>query len=344
VQAGTPARRWASSLIVSSSEIAPALTPEDRARQHGRLRRELGRLRPGEQAVEVVKRAGLGVFNDGFIHAGNLAYLALMTLFPFFITAAAVLSVFGQSRTAQLTVVSFLHTLPHDTAELLRKPIVDVITAKTGALLWLAGLVSLWTVSSFVETIRDIFRRAYGTKSSAPFWRARLTSSGAIIGSLVLAMISFFVQGMLTGAEHFVYALLPWAEGAARWMGLSRLIPGAIMFGALYLLFFLCTPSKYRRSSSRKWPGALFTALWWVSITALLPQVLKMLGGYGATYGSLAGVVVMLLFFWLVGLGFVFGAHLNAALAEPRQATLEGGDAAQAVDDRASGATGEQTA
>ena len=323
---------------MTTSEIAPALTPEDRAKQPSRLRHELGRLRPSQQAIEVVKRAGLGVFNDGFIHAGNLAYLALMTMFPFFITAAAVLAALGQSATTQRAVASFLHVLPVETAQLLRQPIIDVIGAKTGMLLWLAGLVGLWTVSGFIETIRDIFRRAYGTKSSAPFWRARLSSSGAIIIAVVLAMLSFLIQGLLTGAEHFVYALLPWAEGVATWLGLSRLIPGVIMFGALYLLFYLCTPSKYRRTSSRKWPGALFTALWWISITALLPAVLKLLGGYGATYGSLAGVVVMLLFFWLVGLGFVFGAHLNAALAEPRQAALEGGDAAQAADDKAAGA------
>ena len=322
---------------MSSSEIAPALTPEDRARQHGRFRKELDRLRPSQAAVEVVKRAGLGVFNDGFIHAGNLAYLALMTLFPFFITAAAILSVFGQSASAQATVVSFLHTLPPETAELLRKPIVDVINAKTGALLWLGGLVSLWTVSSFVETMRDIFRRAYGTKASAPFWRARLTSSGAIILAVILAMFSFLAQGLLTGAEQFIYHVVPWAKDAVGWVGIARLIPGAILFGALYLLFYLCTPSKYRRTSSRKWPGALFTALWWVAITAGLPAVLSLLGGYGATYGSLAGVAVMLLFFWLVGIGVVFGAHLNAALAEPRQAALEGGDAVQAADDNAVG-------
>ena len=322
---------------MSTSEIAPALTPEDRARQHGRFRRELNRLRPDQALVEVVKRAAVGVYNDGFIHAGNLAYLALLTLFPFFIVAAAVLSVFGQDTTTQQTVMAFLQTLPRESAELLRKPIEDVISAKTGPLLWIAGLVSLWTVSSFVETIRDLFRRAYGTKTSAPFWRTRLTSSGAIIGSVVLAMMSFLVQGVLTGAEQFVYRLLPWAEDIAGWLGLARIIPGVIMFGALYLLFYLCTPSKYRRTSSSKWPGALFTAVWWVAITAGLPAVLSLLGGYGATYGSLAGVVVMLTFFWLVGLGFVFGAHLNAALAEPRQAALEGGDAAQAVDDQAAG-------
>ncbi|WP_375391674.1 YihY/virulence factor BrkB family protein [uncultured Sphingomonas sp.] len=323
---------------MATSEIAPTLTPEDRAKQQGRLRRELDRLRPGEAMLEVVKRAAVGVFNDGFIHAGNLAYLALMTLFPFFITAAAVFSVLGQSATAQSAVVTFLHTLPRETAVMLRGPIVSVITSRTGSLLWIAGAVGLWTVSGFIETIRDIFRRAYGTKSSAPFWRARLASSGAIVGAVVLAMLSFLVQGVLTGAEHFIYTLIPGTERIADWLGLSRLIPGAIMFGALYLLFYLCTPSKYRRTSSRKWPGALFTAGWWIGITALLPFVLKLLGGYGATYGSLAGVVVMLLFFWLVGLGFVFGAHLNAALAEPREAAQEGGDAAQKADDVATGA------
>jgi membrane protein len=324
---------------VSSSEIAPALTPEARALQHGRFRRELDRLKPSEQFVEVLKRSALGVYNDGFIHAGNLAYLALLTLFPFFIVAAAVLSVFGQDAKAQATVISFLATLPRETADLLRQPIVDVITAKTGALLWVAGLVSLYTVSNFIETIRDIFRRAYGTQSSAPFWRARLASSGAIVAAVILAMISFLVQGLLTGAEQFVYKLLPWARDIAGWLQLARLIPAAVLFGALYMLFYLCTPSKYRRTSSKKWPGALFTAAWWVLVTAALPWALSLIGGYGATYGSLAGVIVMLTFFWLVGLGFVFGAHFNAALAEPRQATLEGGDAAQAADDQAAGVT-----
>ena len=289
--------------------------------------------------MEVLKRSALGVYNDGFIHAGNLAYLALLTLFPFFIVAAAVLSVFGQDAKAQATVISFLATLPRETADLLRQPIVDVITAKTGALLWVAGLVSLYTVSNFIETIRDIFRRAYGTQSSAPFWRARLASSGAIVAAVILAMISFLVQGLLTGAEQFVYKLLPWARDIAGWLQLARLIPAAVLFGALYMLFYLCTPSKYRRTSSKKWPGALFTAAWWVLVTAALPWALSLIGGYGATYGSLAGVIVMLTFFWLVGLGFVFGAHFNAALAEPRQATLEGGDAAQAADDQAAGVT-----
>ncbi len=304
------------------------LTPEARAHQHHRARtvlsREYAKVKPGSAAFEVVKRAAIGVYNDGFIHAGNLAYLALMTVFPFFIVAAAVLSLVGQSTETQRAVASFLYVLPPDVADLLRKPIADVLQARTGSLLWLGALVGLWTVGSFVETIRDIFRRAYGTRSSQSLWRARLGLSLGIVASVVMALVSFLVQGILTAAEQFIYRLLPFAENVAGWLGLARFIPAAIMFGALYMLFYFVTPSKYRYSKNRKWPGALFTTIWWVGMTAGLPWVLSNLGGYDLTYGSLAGVVVMLLFFYLIGLGLVFGAHLNAALAEPPEPVVEG--------------------
>lgn len=308
-------------------DIAPQ-TPEARAQDHGKARQrfqsELKRLGPGSRAWEVTKRVVIGVYNDGFIHAGNLAYLALMTVFPFFITAAAIASLVGQSAETQRAVASFLHVLPPDVADILRKPISDVLAARTGSLLWLGGLVGLWTVGSFIETIRDIFRRAYGTVFSNPFWRYRLGSVAVIIGSVILALVSFLIQGVLTAAEQFIYRLVPFAQDLAGWVGIARLIPGLVMFGALYMLFYSVTPSKYRYSKAPKWPGALFTAIWWVSMTALLPAVLANLGGYDLTYGSLAGVVVALLFFFLIGLGIVFGAHLNAALAEPHAHGVDG--------------------
>lgn len=291
-------------------DVSPE-SPERRAPR--RERAETG----AAAAWAVFKRVLVGVYSDGFIHAGNLAYLALMTLFPFFIVAAAIAALFGQSVETQRAVASFLHVLPPDVADILRKPISDVLAARTGSLLWLGALVGLWTVGSFIETIRDIFRRAYGTTFSNPFWRYRLSSLAVIVGSVILALISFLIQGVLTAAEQFIYRLLPFAEDLAGWVGIARLIPGLVMFGALYMLFYSVTPSKYRYSKAPKWPGALFTAGWWVSMTALLPLVLSNLGGYDLTYGSLAGVIVALTFFFLIGLGIVFGAHLNAALAEP---------------------------
>jgi membrane protein len=303
-------------------DVSPE-SPEARAQRRSRWDRELDRVRPGSRAYEVMKRVVVGVYSDGFIHAGNIAYLALLTLFPFFIVMAALAQVFGHGPDAMAAVATFLRTLPPSVAELLAKPISDVLAARTGSLLWLGALVGLWTVGSFIETIRDILRRAYGTKYTRAFWHYRLGSIMIIIISVVLALSAFGAQLLLTAAEQFVTRLLPFADDIVVWIGLSRLAPLAMLTIALYALFYSLTPSKYRYSECPKWPGALFTALWWMGITMALPVALASLGGYDLTYGSLAGVIIALIFFWFVGFGLVIGAELNAALAETPRPTVK---------------------
>ena len=275
----------------------------------------------------VVRRVVIGIFDNGFMYAGNLAYLALMTVFPFFILAAAISSLFGQRSETKRAVESFLYTLPPNVGEILRKPIDDVLEARTGGLLILGAVIALWTVGSFVETIRDVFRRAYGITLDKPFWRYRLGSMAVIIASVVLALLAFLVQGVLTIVEQFIYRLLPWAQEVGGWVGWARIVPAIVMFAALYMLFAAVTPSKYRVRNCPRWPGALFTTIWWMSATALLPLVLAQFGGYDLTYGSLAGVIVTLLFFWIIGFGISIGAHLNAALAETPLDDVRGPDA-----------------
>ena len=79
---------------------------------------------------------------------------------------------------------------------------------------------------------------------------------------------------------------------------------------------FKLTPKAYRKRRYPKWPGALLVTVWWVAVTNALPPVLRSFFSYDLTYGSLAGIMIALFFFWLVGLGMVVGAELNAALAE----------------------------
>jgi membrane protein len=295
-------------------DVSPQSPEERRRHPIGRALDELG---PGSAVYEVCKRVVTGVFQDGFIHAGNLAYLTLLTLFPFFIVTAALASLFGRGADTMRAVATFLNTLPPVVQSLLEQPISDVLNARTGMLLWFGALIGLWTVGSFIETIRDILRRAYGTPFSNPFWQYRLTSMAMIILSVVIMMFAFSAQVMLTAAEQFVYRLIPRAGDVATWIGLSKLVPLLVIWAALYLLIWSLTPSRYRFGNFPKWPGALFIALWWYGALTLLPIVIGQFTSYALTYGSLAGVIVALLFFWLIGLGIVIGAHLNAALAEP---------------------------
>lgn len=272
----------------------------------------------GARTFEVMKRVLVGVYNDGFIHAGNLAYLSLVALFPFFIVAAAVARLFGRTQDGLASVNAFLSTVPDGVATVLRPAIESVLTARADGtgIVWLGVGVALWTTGSLIETIRDILRRAYGVTGGRPFWEYRLRSIGIIFGSIFLTMFAFSLQVVLVGAETFLNRVLPFADEAIAIVSATKLVPMAVLCFALWSLFLSLTPSKYRGKRFPKWPGALFTALWWYATTWLLPVALSGLTSYDMTYGSLAGVMITLIFFFIVGLGVVIGAELNAALAE----------------------------
>jgi membrane protein len=274
-------------------------------------------------AGRVVRRVAVGTFNEGFIHAGNLAYLSMLAIFPYFILGAALFDLIGGRENAQTIVFSVARAMPDSVAAVIVPVAENVIYARSGWLLWAGGAVGLWTVSSLIETIRDILRRAYNTKTGRTFWQKRLVSIGLILGAVVLLMLSLFAQVLIGGAQEVIQAVVP---QLGSWIGalrLSRIVPGLGLAASLWVLFVTLTPLTYRGRQWPKWPGAVFTTVWWLVVAAALPVVLRTVFTYDLTYGSLAGSMVTLLFFWLVGLGVVIGAELNAALAHEASAPDE---------------------
>ncbi|MEM6907565.1 MAG: YihY/virulence factor BrkB family protein [Pseudomonadota bacterium] len=271
----------------------------------------------GARAVEVIRRIATGTYNDGFIHAGNLAYLSMLAIFPFFILGSAMFELIGGRGQADTLIKTVLLAVPPNVAEVLEPAAGDVIDARTGWLLWFGAGVALWTVSSLVETIRDILRRAYGTVAIRAFWKYRLASAGLILGAVVLLMASLFAQVAIGTAQQVIDARLPQLSEVLGTLRLSRIVPAIGLGASLYLLFYSLTPLEYRAKRYPKWPGAMFTAAWWLGVTTAMPPILRAFFSYDLIYGSLAGIVIALLFFWFVGLGLVIGAELNAALAEP---------------------------
>ncbi len=304
----------------------PDLSPEARRRQALRWRAGLqdrfdehvgphGRLWD-TRFIRVFARVWTGAYHDGFIHAGNLAYMAILALFPFFITVAAIFSAVGEQAQREASVHAFLLAVPPVVAAALEPVARDVIAARSGWLLWVGGIVGLWTVGSLIETIRDILRRAYGTRTALAFWRYRLISTGVTVAAVIALLFSLLAQVAIGAAQQVIEAWFPRAQGLTDSLATSRLIPAGLLYCSLYLLFYTLTPSAYRARHYPKWPGALVVTVWWVAVTIALPYVLHQFFTYDLTYGSLAGVMIALFFFWLVGLGMVVGAELNAALAE----------------------------
>jgi membrane protein len=268
----------------------------------------------------VIRRVAVGTFNDGFIHAGNLAYLSMLAIFPFFILGAALFDLIGGRANAEAMIDAVVRALPDSVASVIEPVAEDVIYARSGWLLWLGAAVGLWTVSSLIETIRDILRRAYRAPPVRAFWMTRLVSAGLILAAVVLLMLSLFAQVVIGAAQEVIIAAFPQLAGLIAKLSGARIVPALGLALSLYVLFATLTPPQHRKSGAPRWPGALFTTLWWIAVAVALPVVLRLFFTYDLTYGSLAGSMVTLLFFWLVGLGLVIGAELNAALA------LEGQD------------------
>lgn len=306
------------------------LSPEERRKRLAAIHARYGasvaeKLHQAPSAWDVVKRVAIGVYEDGFIHAGNLAYLAMVALFPFFILAAALAKLVGRSEDGEWAVATIFSHLPPDVANVLAGPIDEVLQARSGALLWFGAVVGLWTAASLIETIRDILRRAYGVKYNAPFWEYRLGSLAFILAAVMLLMAAFGATVLLTSFHHYLVRAFPFSEGLGAQLGIYRfIVPAVTLFIPIYMLLVFLTPSRYRRIECHKWPGALLITCWWLLIVELLPDAIGLFGGYDKTYGSLAGVMVALLFFFVVGLGVVTGAELNAALADAGDKALRG--------------------
>jgi membrane protein len=268
------------------------------------------------RAFRVSARVWTGAWHDGFIHAGNLAYMTILALFPFFITVGAGLSLVGEQAQREASVATVLRALPPEVAAALGPVARDVIVARSGWLLWVGGLIGLWTVGSLIDTIRDILRRAYGTRETAAYWRYRLISTGVIIAAVAALFFALLAQIAIGAAQEVIAHWYPRATGWTDTLFTSQLVPATVIYASLYLLFYTLTPSTYRARRYPKWPGALAVTAWWMAVSIALPQVMRQFFTYDLTYGSLAGVMIALFFFWLVGLGMVVGAELNAALAE----------------------------
>jgi len=269
------------------------------------------RLRP---AVRVIYKVIQRTLEDGFSHAGNLAYLSLTSLFPIFVVIASIAGALGRTETGIEALNAFMAQVPPDVAEALGAPIAELIERRGGSgLLTIGIIIGLWSVTGYVDTVRDIIRRAYGTRGG-PVWRSKLTSTLGVIVAVILLMIGFTAQFILVGVEQFIARAAPIFSEVLGTLRATRLLQVFLIFLPLYAVFALLTPVKFA-GRTRFWPGALLTTGVWMGATALLPAIIAQFANYQLTYGSLAGVMISLLFFYVVGVGLVAGAHLNAVLA-----------------------------
>lgn len=266
-----------------------------------------------DRAKTVVREVVLDTLNGGTIRAGNLAYLSVVTLFPLVILVTAATGFFGRTDAGHAAIHGLLSALPPQASRLLGPVIHEVLRVRTGNLLWVGAAIALWTVTGFVETIRGIFYDAYEKKLDRPFWVYRLFSMGATLLAMVVLIVAFISQLFLRLLLDTLQQYFPYTVHLPSWIKLSTLVPPVIIFLALWALFKLLAPRGFREFPA--WPGALLTSCVWILAASLIGPIMSTFGNMALTYGTLSGVMLTMLFFYIVGLALVVGAQLNAALA-----------------------------
>ncbi|MDK3255609.1 YihY/virulence factor BrkB family protein [Blastococcus capsensis] len=266
-----------------------------------------------------LKRAAKEFGEDGLTDwAASLTYYGVLALFPALTALAAVVGLFTtpQQLTDALTAV-----VPQSAAETLN-PVIQQIAGQQAPLGWalVLGLVgALWTASGYVGAFTRAANVVYETPEGRKIWKLKplqllVTLIGILFAALIVAMIVLSgpvvdAIGQAIGLGDTVLTIWTWAK----WPVLLVIL--ALMIAVLYY----STPNVKLRGFKWVSPGAGVAILVAVVASALFAFYVANFGSYNATYGALAGVVIFLIWFWLINLALLFGIELDAELERTKE-------------------------
>jgi membrane protein len=247
--------------------------------------------------------------------AAALTYYGLLSLFPALIALVSLLGIFGDPQTTTGKLTEIITELgPESGAETFRGPIESIVENQRAAgFAFVFGLAAaLWSASAYVGAFIRASNVVYETPEGRPFWKPRPLQIAVTLAMIVM-MALLAVGLVLTG---------PVVEAIAGPVGLSSTavdIWGAAKWPVMAAIFIVMVDVLYYASPNVKlrgfrWvtPGALVAIVVWAIASALFAFYVANFGSYDKTYGTLAGLVVLLLWFWITNLAILFGHEMNA--------------------------------
>jgi membrane protein len=260
--------------------------------------------------IELAKRVWREASEDeATSRAAELAFYFLLAFFPLLIF---LISILGFAPSAQDRLVDYLtKAAPPETTGLLRDWVRDVASKTTGSLLSFSLLGSLWAASSGMEALMRTLNIAYEVEEGRPWWKSRLVAIG-----LVLALGIFVIGGalLIVYGDALAAALAGWfglgEVFAAIWPYVDYLIGLALLMVGMGMIYYLAPNAEQRW----RWitPGAVFAVVAAVIASFLFSIYLRYARSYSAIYGSLGAVIVLMLWFYILGLAIFLGGEVNA--------------------------------
>ena len=261
--------------------------------------------------------------------AEALTYYAMLSLFPALIALISLLGVVGQGRRSTDTILSLVNQVaPGGTADVLREPLEQFSSSPAAGLALVFGIVlAIWSASGYVGAFSRAMNRIYEIDEGRPFWKLRPVQLAVTLVSILLILVMviiLIVSGPVTEmvgnalglgeTVQIVWSIVKWPILAAT---------AVLIIGILYYATPNAKQPKFRWISM----GALLALITLLIASVLFGLYVTNFSSYDRTYGSLAGIVVFLLWLWIANLALLFGAEFDAELERSRQ--LQAGIAAE---------------
>ncbi|MGE3177416.1 MAG: YihY/virulence factor BrkB family protein [Vicinamibacterales bacterium] len=251
--------------------------------------------------------------DNGLGLAAQLAYYFFLALVPALIFLVALAGAVTRPELVQRLIDMMSGTVPPDVVNIVRDQLVSVSQGGQGGILTFGAAAALWSSSAAMVALIDALNRAYDIEDARPWWRQRLTAILLTLGvatfmivSLILVIAGPQLAGSLAGRLGLGTAF-EWTWKLLQWPLVFLLV--ALAIGLIYRFapdaeqdFVFLTPGS-----------VVATFLWLVGSLGFRLYVVNF-GSYNETYGTLGGIIVLLLWLYLSGLVVVVGAEMNAEI------------------------------
>ncbi|WP_328405011.1 YihY family inner membrane protein [Streptomyces sp. NBC_00390] len=260
--------------------------------------------------------------------AAALTYYGILALFPALLVLVSLLGIAGESATK--SVLDHLTKLTPGSA---RDIITNAVTqlqssSSTGSVLAIVGLVvALWSASGYVAAFIRTSNAVYDVSEGRPVWKVTPLRLGLTLALMILACISALIVVLTGPLAKQVGTALGIGDAAltvwsiAKWPVLVLLV--TIMIAILYW----ASPNARVRGFRWITPGSFLALVIWMIASAGFALYVANFASYNKTYGTLAGVIIFLVWLWITNLAILLGLEFDAELA--RERAIVGGHPAE---------------
>jgi membrane protein len=250
--------------------------------------------------------------------SAQLSYFFLLSLFPFLIFLITLVGYLPISQQEVLDIIE--HFAPGQSAQLIENTLNQILNQRNGGLLSFGIIATLWSASNGINSIVRAFNKAYEVEESRSFIAARgmaiiLTIAMVFVIIVALLLPVFGKEIGLMIASNLGYSL----EFLTVWNTVRFLVSGIILFIVFIALYYFA-PNK-RLHFKDGLPGAMAATVGWIIVSLAFSYYVGNFANYSATYGSIGGIIVLMIWFYLTGMIIILGGELNALLYKRRHIT-----------------------